>query len=567
MTAANKSCLLIADFTPDPLPQLLRREAGSLLADVAVAPFDQVNHLLRDPSHAVWQENPAAVVIWTRPEAAIPAFGRLCQGETVGEGEIAAEVAQFAAQLGALAGRIETILLPSWTLPPTQRGLGLLDLRLPRGQAANLLQMNGQLAVALATHENIFILNAERWLASATPSARDGKLWYLGKMAFSAQVMNAAAADITAALAALGGQARKLLVLDLDDTLWGGLVGEVGWEGLELGGHSPLGESFQAFQVALKALTRRGIVLAIVSKNSEAVALEAIDSHAEMRLKRDDFAGWRINWQDKAANIADLVQELNLGLEAVVFIDDSPAERARVREALPDVLVPEWPEDKMQYTASLAALTCFDTPAITAEDAERAGMYAAERKRRDSREDVADLGEWLHSLGIEVHAEPLGDANLKRAAQLLNKTNQFNLSTRRLKEAAFQEWAGEAGHQVFVFTVADRFSAYGLTGIVSLELSGEETHIVDLILSCRVFGRGVERTMLAVAVDWARGQGAGRLQARYQPSARNEPTRAFLADESGWEYSAAAAGEEAAFNWDVSQDYDAPAYVSLGAER
>jgi FkbH-like protein len=566
MTSAKKSCLLIADFTLDPLPQLLRRETESTVGNVVVAPFDQVNHLLRDPSHAAWREKPEMVVVWTRPEAAVPAFGRLCQGEFLAAPEIAAEVARFATQLGALAGRVETILLPCWTLPPTRRGLGLLDLRLPQGQAANLLQMNVQLAAALAAHMNIFTLNAERWLALAAPSARDGKLWYLGKMAFGAEVMKAAA-DMAAALRALSTAPRKLLVLDLDDTLWGGLVGEVGWQGLELGGHSPLGESFQAFQMALKALTRRGVVLAIVSKNTEAIALEAIDSHAEMRLRRDDFAGWRINWQDKAANIADLVQELNLGLDAVVFIDDSPAERARVREALPDVIVPEWPEDKMQYVACLGALTCFDTPTLTAEDASRAGMYAAERKRRDSRQEVSDLGEWLESLGIKIHAEPLGGNNLKRAAQLLNKTNQFNLSARRMKEAALQKWAVAPENQVIVFTVADRFSAYGLTGIVSLELKGGDAHIVDLILSCRVFGRGVERTMLAIAVGWTRERGAGHLRARYQPSARNEPTRAFLANESSWHHSGTEAGEPAEFTRDLSQNYDAPPYVSVGGDR
>ena len=566
MAAPQNTCLLIADFTLDPLPQLLRRATASIFADVVVAPFDQVIPLLLDPSHEAWRDKPAAVIVWTRPEAAIPSFARLCQGEQVGESEIAAEVAEFASLLAALAARVETVLLPNWVLPPARRGLGLLDLRLPDGQAANLLRMNGHLAETLRSHENIYILNAERWLALAAPSARDAKLWYLGKMAFGAEVMKAAAGDIAAAFTALSGAARKLLIVDLDDTLWGGLVGEVGWQGLELGGHSPLGEAFQAFQMALKALSRRGVVLAVVSKNTEAVALEAIDLHPEMRLRRDDFAAWRINWRDKAANISELVQELNLSLDAAVYIDDSPAERARVRQALPDVFVPEWPQDKMQYAAALEALTLFDSPALTAEDAARTEMYAGERKRRDARREIPDIGDWLASLNIEISVEPLGEANLKRATQLLNKTNQFNLSTRRMKEGAFQDWAAEPGNQVFVFTVFDRFSTYGLTGIVSLELSGEAARIVDLILSCRVFGRGVERTMLAIAVRWARAQGADRLSASYQSSARNELTRAFLADESEWRHGAAGPGKAVEFTWNLAQGYDAPPYVSLGVE-
>jgi FkbH-like protein len=566
MIASAKTCLLIADFTLEPLPQLLRREGESILSDVTVAPFDQVNRLLLDPTHEAWQTNPEVVLVWTRPEAAIAAFARLCRGEQVTESEITGQVAEFVSQVAALAGRVGIVLVPTWSLPPARRGLGLLELRLPHGRAANLLRMNFQLVEKLALYNNVYVLDAQRWLAQATPSEQDGKLWYLAKMAFNAEVMKTAAREMAAALEAHSGRTRKLLILDLDDTLWGGVVGEIGWQNLELGGHSPLGESFQAFQMALKALTRRGVVLAIVSKNSEAVALEAIDSHPEMRLQRDDFAAWRINWHDKAANIAELVQELNLGLEAAVFIDDSPAERARVREALPDVFVPEWPVDKMKYCAELDALTCFDASAYTVEDGKRAEMYVVERKRRKSQRNFSDLSEWLHSLNIEIRAEPLASDNLKRATQLLNKTNQFNLSTRRLNEGAFQKWAEQPENQVFVFTVCDRFSTYGLTGIASLRLLDGEAYIVDLVLSCRVFSRGAEHAMLAVAVRWARKQGAQRLTVRYVPSARNGLTQEFLTNESKWHSAGAQTKGEEEFIWDLSQQYDAPTYVSVFAD-
>ena len=174
--------------------------------------------------------------------------------------------------------------------------------------------------------------------------------------------MREAAADIRAAFVGLRGAAKKLLVLDLDDTLWGGIVGDAGWENLRLGGHDPQGESFADFQRAIKNLKRRGVVLALVSKNEESVALEAIRNHPEMVLKEDDFVGWRINWTDKARNIAELATELNLGLQSVVFIDDNPVERARVREALPEVFVPEWPEDKLLYASAFGQLRCFDAP-------------------------------------------------------------------------------------------------------------------------------------------------------------------------------------------------------------
>jgi FkbH-like protein len=256
------------------------------------------------------------------------------------------------------------------------------------------------------------------------------RAWYLGKMAAPRGILEEAAADIKAAMLGLTGGARKLLVLDLDDTLWGGIVGDIGWEGLRLGGHDAEGEAFVDFQKAIKSLKRRGIVLGIVSKNEESIALEAIASHPEMVLRQDDFVAWKINWQDKARNIAELAQALNLGLQSVVFIDDNPVERARVREALPEVLVPEWPEDKLLYPSTLLRLGCFDTPALSKEDLERTRMYAEEQQRERLQQQVGSIEEWLMTLGLQVQAEPLKPVNLARSTQLLNKTNQLNLSRR-----------------------------------------------------------------------------------------------------------------------------------------
>jgi FkbH-like protein len=265
------------------------------------------------------------------------------------------------------------------------------------GVTRHLLSMNLRLCETLARASNVFVLNAERWFA-ASGSRSNPKAWYLGKIAFPRSVMVEAASDIRASIAGLTGCARKLLIVDLDDTLWGGIVGDVGWEGLRLGGHDGIGEAFVDFQRAIKQLKRRGVVLGIASKNEESVALEAMRKHPEMILREDDFVGWKINWNDKAKNIADLASELNLGLQSVVFIDDNPIERARVRDALPEVLVPEWPDDKLLYPSTFARLRCFDTPAISREDAERTRLYVEERKRDQLQTQVGSIEEWLKSL-------------------------------------------------------------------------------------------------------------------------------------------------------------------------
>jgi FkbH-like protein len=337
----------------------------------------------------------------------------------------------------------------------------------------------------------------------------------------------------------------------------------VGWENLRLGGHDSVGEALVDFQRAVKLLTRRGVLLAVVSKNTESVALEAMRSHPAMVLRPEDFVGWRINWDDKARNVAELAAELNLGLQSVVFIDDNPVERARVREALPEVLVPDWPEDKLLYPGTLQSLRCFDAPALSREDATRTQLYAAEQQRESSRQEVGSLDDWLLSLGLQVRAEPLTPANLARAAQLFNKTNQMNLSTRRLTEAELRDWARGPGRALWTLSVSDRFGDAGLTGILGVECDAATAtcRVVDFILSCRVMGRRVEHTMAYLAVAWAREAGLRRVQAAFEPTAKNKPCHDF------WLTSGFEADDGRLFTWDAARAYPLPAPVALRWDR
>jgi len=323
-------------------------------------------------------------------------------------------------------------------------------------------------------------------------------------------------------------------------------------------GMPSIGESGRpAFQRALKALTRRGVVLAVVSKNTESVALEAMRSHPAMVLKPEDLVGWRINWNDKARNVAELVAELNLGLQSVVFIDDNPVERARVRETLPEVLVPEWPEDKLAYVSALADLRVFDTPAVSKEDLERTQMYASERARKDLMDKVGSLDDWLAELDIKVRAEPLGKGNLARAAQLFNKTNQMNLSTRRLSEEELVAWSKQPGHALWAVSVSDKFGDAGLTGIVSVETEDGRGRVVDYLLSCRVMGRKVEEAMVHLAVETARARGAREVWAKLLPTKKNRPCLEFL------QRSGLAPAGETDFRWDATAPYPLPACIHL----
>jgi FkbH-like protein len=527
--------LLISDFNAQPLADFLNNPETDPVCEIRLAPFGQVTQcLLEIAAGKTESAEYDGVIVWARPEAIVS-----------GDEVIAA------------AARVKHLFFVTWSEPYYRRNFGIWSMR-PEGSGLALMKENAALCGRLADQPNIFILNSNAWFAAAGRKAWSPKLWYLAKIPFSPEVFQAAAEDFKAALRAIQGRSRKVIVVDLDDTLWGGIAGEVGWENVRLGGHDAIGEAFVDFQKALKALSEAGVVLAIVSKNEEAVALEVIDKNPEMILRRSDFATWRINWTDKAQNIVDIANELNLDLSSIVYIDDSPAERNRIRTALPAVAVPEWLQDIFLYPSSLMELPYFDKAAITDEDRQRASMYVVDRERSQTKQRFQSVQDWLESLEMEVSVESLTGSNLARAAQLFNKTNQMNLATRRLSETELLNWAEATGNELRVFRVSDKFGDYGLTGIVGLELNGGHALIRDYLLSCRVMGRGVEQLMLAMAIDAARSRGASEIHAQYIPTSKNAPCLSFFKDVSKFD-----CASDRLFKWLVREDYPLPHHIKV----
>jgi FkbH-like protein len=544
---------LISDFNLETLQQYLLNDSASPKLSVTCAPFSQVFQPLLQPA----ADPSDFALVWTSPDKIVPAFSAALDQSTVDESRMMSELRQFADCLLRAKEHFRAIFVVSWTLPPYQRGNGLLSLR-RQGIRKLLLKMNLTLAEELEGSGSIYLLDGQRWVETAGKSSYSPKMWYLTKTPFHAEVFRRATAEVKAAISAVLGASRKLVIVDLDDTLWGGVVGDLGWEKLTLGGHDYHGEAFVDFQKALKSLQNRGILLAIASRNEEAVALEALAKHPEMVLRPADFAAWRINWKDKAANIAELVAELNLGLDSVVFIDDNPVERARVREALPEVYVPEWPQDKTLGASSLQELDCFDSAYSTSEDASRHQMYAAEREREQLRTIVSSAEEWLLSLDTEVTVEELDDANRVRALQLLNKTNQMNLSTRRLTDQELHVWQQQNRRKVWVFRVKDKFGDSGLTGILSLEIESDVARIVDFVLSCRVMGRNVEQAMVAFAAQYCASLGLREVHADYLLTAKNKPCFDFWMS-SGFSYDE----KKNRFTWPLNQIYVFPLGIEV----
>ena len=522
------TCVLISNFNLQNFIGYAANDPELPNLKPIAAPLGQPVAALLDETAPHWQDPADVAVIWTQPQSVSPAFNALLRYEQVPVRQALQEVDEYCSLLINMSARVRYAFVPSWVLPSQRSIFGVLDMKTETGLTNTLMRMNLRLAENLEKTSNMHVLNTHKWIERAGIGAYNPKLWYLGKIPFGNEIFKQAVQDIKAALRGMLGYARKLIIIDLDDTVWGGIVGDVGWENLVLGGHHHLGEAYVDFQRALKSMKNRGILLAIVSKNEEQAALEAIKNHPEMVLTLEDFAGWRINWQDKVQNILELMTELNLGLQSAVFIDDNPAERARVKESLPEVLVPDWPEDPLFYPTTLLNLRCFEMSSLSREDMSRAALYLTENQRQDLKKTVRSLEEWLRHLAIRVQVEELHPANLQRATQLLNKTNQMNLSTRRMSETELMAWAEPKHRKLWTLRVSDRFGDAGLTGIVSLEIHDRKAQVVDFVLSCRVLGRKIEETMLAEAIRYAQASDVEEVYARYIPTSKNKPCLDFF---------------------------------------
>ncbi len=342
------------------------------------------------------------------------------------------------------------------------------------------------------------------------------------------------------------GKTRKVLVTDLDNVLWGGTVGEDGVEGLRIGAGSPAGEAHLRYQEYLVELKGRGVLLAVCSKNNEADARDVF-ARRSMPLKTTDFAGWLVNWNDKAENLQALAEKLRLGSDSFVFVDDEPAERARVRQALPEVAVPEWPVDPDGYVAGLRARRFFDNPILSAEDRGRAAAYQADEKRAESKAGATSLEDFLCGLEMVCEHGPVTDAELDRMEQLLARTNQWNLTTRQHSRAEIAKIISRPGTRARWFRLRDRFGDNGIVGFwLAVPRATGEWEIESWVMSCRVIGRGLEDLMFNIMLEGARAAGARQLRAIYRPTAKNKLVAGVL---PGLGFTASAGdGEERRFS-------------------
>jgi FkbH-like protein len=354
----------------------------------------------------------------------------------------------------------------------------------------------------------------------------DPRMWALARAAVATAHQPALASHLMRTVSATLRTPAKCLVLDLDNTVWGGVIGDDGPTGIQLSDDFP-GNAFKELQRAALGLMDRGILLAVSSKNNPEIVEETLRTHPEMVLRWDDFACVKANWRSKSENIRQIAKELNIGVDALVLFDDNPVERAEVRAALPSVGIVDVPTDPVRYAAALRDCELFDQPTLLAEDRERAAMYRSDRERRALSETAATPDEFLASLEMDAEVGVVNEQTLGRIAQLVGKTNQFNLTTRRHTQAQIAAMAADANHVVAWLRLRDRFGDQGLVVVGIVRCRNEVAEIDTFLMSCRVMNRRVEQAFMAYLVEHARALGCRRMEGEYIPTAKNSMVSGF----------------------------------------
>jgi FkbH-like protein len=563
-----RTCRLavLRSFTVEPLFPLLR--AGAFLhgidLTVQAGPFNAHAQEMLDPASTLYAFSPDAVILALQARDLVPQFwsdfGCLSAEEARG---IAQNVLQQI-ELWLIAFRKSSSahLIIHTLERPLVPGQGILDHQVPGGQTESIEELNHGLRRLAKRFQNVYVLDYDSLIGRhGRENWHDPVKWATTRLPIATACLQHLAKEWLRFVYGVAGQVRKVLVTDLDNTLWGGLAGEEGLSGIQLGSRYP-GVGYQNLQRVMIDLERRGILLAINSKNNEADALRILENHSEMLLRPDHFVAMKINWQDKAQNLREIAAELNVGTDSLVFLDDNPVERQRIRSEMPEVEVIELPADPMHYERALRDSVAFERLTLTAEDRVRTERYRKQRGRLELAQMATSLEEFYWSLKQIVTIASVQTDTLSRVAQLTRKTNQFNLTTRRYTEPQVQQMAEARGWAAYSVQVEDRFGDNGIVGVAIVHTADRVCEIDTFLLSCRVIGRTVETAVLSFIAREARLEGAHELRGRFTPTSRNAPASTFFEDHGFKRVSTE--GSQTLWSLDLTrQDVECPAWTDL----
>jgi FkbH-like protein len=540
---------LLADCATQHLADIMRAIAArnNVQAQVYEGNYDGVDLEILDPNSALYAFNPQYVVIILSSEklkAHLYASGdrRSFADETVGRLENL---------WSAFRAQSQATIIQSTFVLPSERAFGNYELKVADSVGSIFTEINYRLSVKAREAKNV-LLNDVDFIAASVGRTEwfDARMWNMAKTPCRLEHLPLLAQSLLDTALAASGMFAKCVVLDLDNTLWGGVIGDDGLEGIALGEFDE-GEAFVGFQTFIRELKRRGIILAVVSKNEHAAAVLPFREHPHMVLKEEDISVFVANWDNKADNIRLVQKTLNIGFDSLVFLDDNVFERNIVRQFLPDVVVPDLPEDPSLYLQTLAELNLFETASFSEADLQRAEQYREEAQRELTKTHFTNINEYLISLGMEIRLERFNAFNLPRIAQLMQRSNQFNLMTRRYGEAACEAMMSDPSVAPLTVKLADKFGDYGLISVVILKNAGSDLEIDEYLMSCRVLQRGVESFTMNNIFSYAARQGAKRVTGHYLPTKKNDMVKGFF---KSFGFEKIAEGEGGASQWALAVD-------------
>lgn len=484
------------------------------------ADYDQIDAQVLDPKSELYGSEPQSVLIFMCTEKLYESFVNTPseQRGTFAE-QMMEKIAGYWRQINAYA---KTNILQFTFADRDDRIFGSFGLKTKDSFVFQLQKLNFLLSCRCQEYKNVYPIALNTVQTDAGLSHfRDSKLYYIAKMPISPEALPAVAKMVIDIVKALRGQIKKCVILDLDNTLWGGVIGDDGLNGIQLG-ELGIGQAFTDFQIWLKELKNRGIILAVCSKNEEDAAKQPFLHHPDMVLRLEDISLFVANWQDKAANIRTIQQTLNIGMDSIVFLDDNPFERDLVKSLLPEITVPELPEDPALYLPYCRALNLFETASYSEEDKKRTAQYQSEVGRVQLQQKFSSYDEYLQNLGMIAQAAPFDLFHYPRIAQLTQRSNQFNLRTVRYTEAEIESLAHHPAHLTLYFTLKDRFGDHGLIGVVVLDRRDQsELFISEWLMSCRVLKRGMEEFIINKIMETAKEHGYGRVVGEYIRTPKN----------------------------------------------
>lgn len=487
--------------------------------DIFDSDYDQIDAQTMDPSSELYSHAPQNVIIVNCTQrlyedfCAFPPERRSEFADT----KAAAIESVWKRICDSVRTRIIQLDFPEWD----DRVFGDYASRTPESFIYQLRRLNGLISDRAGEYKNLFITDICGIQSRIGEHAlRDDKMYCVGKLPFRTDALPLIAKHVTDIILAASGRFKKCAVLDLDNTLWGGVIGDDGMDGIQIG-ELGTGHAFTEFQRWLKELKNRGIILCVCSKNNDSAAREPFLNHPDMVLRLEDISVFVANWQDKATNILSIRDTLNIGLDSMVFIDDNPFEREAVRSLVPGITVPDLPESPEDYVSFLRGEDLFGTASFSSEDRARTDQYRAEAERVGLRSRCADYGEYLRSLEMVAEAKPFDSFSFPRISQLTQRSNQFNLRTVRYSEQDIADLAADPGCITLYFKLRDRFGDHGLISVVVMKKRGKELFIDTWLMSCRVLKRGMEEFIVNKMIAVAREAGFERVIGEYVPTAKN----------------------------------------------